>query len=118
MILVDTSVWVEHFRRGSPRLATLLDDDQVLRHSFVLGELMCGHLHRRAEILGLLEALPEARVAEHHEAFHLVESARLYGLGLGWIDVHLLASALLTRCGFWTLDKTLHRVAQSLKIPS
>ncbi|MGQ0571902.1 MAG: type II toxin-antitoxin system VapC family toxin [Armatimonadota bacterium] len=116
MILVDTSVWVEHLRYGSPRLAALLNADQVLCHPFVRGELACGHLQKRTEILGLLEALPGAPLAEHREAIHLLESARLHGLGLGWIDVHLLVSALLTRCGFWTLDKTLHQAAQSLKI--
>jgi len=118
VILVDTSVWVEHFRHGSPRLAALLNADQVLCHPFVLGELACEYLQKRVEILGLLGALPGARLAEHREAIHLVESARLYGLGLGWIDVHLLVSALLTQCGFWTLDKTLHQIAQSLKIHS
>lgn len=118
MILVDTSGWVEHLRHGSSRLVALLNADQVFCHPFVLGELACGHLQKRAEILGLLEALPVAQLAEHREAIHLVESARLYGLGLGWVDVHLLASAMLTGCGFWTLDKPLNHIAQSLKIGS
>ena len=118
MILVDTSVWVEHLRGGSPRLKALLYNEQVLCHPFVLGELACGTLHKREEILGLLGALPETRVAEHHEVLHLLDSARLYGRGLGWIDLHLLASALLTGCGFWTLDKALQRAAAFLKIPA
>jgi len=116
MTLVDTSVWVEHLRRGSPRLSSLLLDDQVLCHPFVLGELACGHLQKRAEILGLLGALPQARLTEHDEVLYLVESARLPGLGLGWIDVHLLASALVTGCRLWTLDRALQRVATSLEL--
>ncbi len=118
MTLVDTSVWVEHLRRGSPRLSALLLDDQVLCHPFVLGEVACGHLRSRSEILGLMDALAQSRVTEHGEVLYLVETARLHGLGLGWIDVHLLASALVTGCGFWTLDKRLQMAATSLRIPA
>lgn len=118
MILVDTSVWVQHLRTGNPRLGALLDDEQVLSHPFVIGELACGSLGNRAEILTLLAALPEARVSEHHEVLHLVESARLYGRGLGWIDVHLIASALISRCGLWTLDRPLQQAAATLRIPA
>lgn len=117
MTLVDTSVWVEHLRRGSPRLGALLRDEEVLSHPFVVGELACGNLRNRGEILTLLAALPEARVAEHHEVLHLVESARLFGRGLGWVDAHLLAAALMSRCGLWTLDRPLHRAAVTLGIP-
>jgi predicted nucleic acid-binding protein len=118
MILVDTSVWVQHLQTGNPRLGALLRDEQVLSHPFVVGELACGNLRNREEILALLAALPEARVAEHHEVLHLVGSARLYGRGLGWVDAHLLASALLSRCAFWTLDKRLQRVAATLRTPA
>jgi hypothetical protein len=118
MTLVDTSVWVQHLRMGSARLAALLRDEQVLSHRFVVGELACGNLRNREEILTLLGALPEARIAEHHEVLHLVESARLYGRGLGWLDAHLLASALITRCALWTLDEPLRRAAAILKIPA
>jgi predicted nucleic acid-binding protein len=114
MILVDTSVWVEHLRNGSQRLKTLLHNEQVLCHRFVLGELACGMLHQREEILGNLRALPEARVAEHEEVLHLLEARRLYGRGLGWVDANLLASALLSGCTLWTLDKTLRRAAAAL----
>ena len=116
MILVDTSVWIEHLRRGSERLQSLLYDEQVLCHPFIVGELACGTLRNRQEILSLLSALPEARVAEHDEVLHLVEGRHLYGRGLGWVDAHLLASALLTRCTLWTLDKPLRRAAAALKI--
>lgn len=117
MILVDTSVWVEHLRTGSARLKTLLHDEQVLCHPFVIGELACGELKRREEILALLAALPETHVAEHHEVMHLVDSRRLYSRGLGWVDAHLLASALIHRCALWTLDKPLQRSASALRIP-
>jgi predicted nucleic acid-binding protein len=116
MILVDTSVWIEHLRRGSRRLAELLEDDQVVSHPFVLGELACGNLRNRGEILGLLGELPRALVAEHHEVLHLIEDRRLYGRGLGWVDAHLLASCLMTGCKVWTLDKSLAHVSHTLKV--
>lgn len=116
MILVDTSVWVEHLRAGSAHLQALLHDDQVLCHPCVMGELACGNLRRREQILGLLAALPEARLAEQHEVLHLLDSAHLYGRGLGWVDLHLLASALISGCALWTLDRPLQRAAAALKI--
>jgi len=116
VILVDTSVWVEHLRAGSARLQRLLQDGQVLCHPFVVGELACGNLRRREEVLGLLMALPEARLAEHQEVLQLLDSARLSGRGLGWIDLHLLASSLISGCAFWTLDCPLQRAAAALKI--
>jgi len=116
MTLVDTSVWIEQFRRGSERLQSLLCDEQVFCHLFFIGELACGTLRNRQEILRLLSALPKARVADHEEVVHLVEERHLYGRGLGWVDTHLLASALLTRCTLWTLDKPLKQVAAAFKI--
>lgn len=118
MILVDTSVWVHHLRTGSARLGALLQDEQVFSHPFVVGELACGNLRNREEILTLLAALPEVRVADHHEVLHLVGSTRLYGRGLGWVDAHLLASALISQCGLWTLDRPLQRAAATLRIPA
>ena len=116
MILVDTSVWVGHLREGDEHLRELLRDEQVLCHPFVVGELACGNLVNRREILALLSALPQARVAEHGDVMHLLESEMLHGRGLGWVDVHLLASAMLTRCTLWTLDKTLKQSARVLHI--
>lgn len=116
MTLVDTSVWIEHLRRGSARLTELLNDERVLCHPFVLGELACGDLRNRAEILALLAELPQVQVAEQHEVLHLLETRRLYGRGLGWVDAHLLASCLLAGCVLWTLDKPLARVAGVLKV--
>jgi len=116
MILVDTSVWIQHLRKGSERLKSLLDEEQVLCHPFVVGELACGTLHNRQEVLSLLRALPQARVAEHEEVLHLLEGRRLHGRGLGRIDAHLLASALLTGCTLWTFDKPPGRAAAALDI--
>lgn len=116
MILVDTSVWVEHLRAGNASLQALLRDDQVLCHPFVLGELACGNLRRREQILSLLAALPEARLAEHHEVLHLLDTAHLYGRGLGWVDLHLLASAMISGCGLLTLDRPLQRAAVTLRV--
>lgn len=115
MILVDTSVWVEHLRRDSARLRGLLLDGQVLAHPFVLGELACGWLEPREEILTLLRQLPQAERAEDEEVLRFIERHRLYGRGLGWVDVHLLASALLSGAVLWTQDRRLARAAADLK---
>ena len=116
MILVDTSVWVDHFRRGNDRLRSLLDEEQVLGHRFVLGELACGNLGNRREILTLLASLPQAPLVGHDEVLGFLESAGLHGMGVGWIDIHLLASARIARSLIWTLDKRLSRTAGSLSI--
>lgn len=116
MILVDTSVWIEHLRAGSDRLRTLLLDEQVLCHPLIIGELACGTLYNREEILSMLKALPEAHRVEYEEVLSFLEARRLYGRGLGWVDAHLLASTLLTGCGLWTLDKPLRRAATTLNV--
>jgi len=116
MILVDTSVWIDHFRNGNARLKELLDNEQILCHPIVIGELACGNLKNRQEILTLLRVLPQAQAAEDEEVVHLLETEKLYGRGLGWLDIHLLASALITRCGIWTHDKPLRKVAMALKL--
>ncbi|HET9000545.1 MAG TPA: type II toxin-antitoxin system VapC family toxin [bacterium] len=106
MILVDTSVWIDHLRAGNGKLRSLLENAEVLAHPFVVGELACGTLRNREEVLTLLQALPEAEVAEHEEVMRVVERERLYGQGLGWIDAHLLASARLSSAALWTLVRT------------
>jgi len=88
MILVDTSIWVRHLRHGNDVLATLLEETQVLCHPFIVGELACGNLRRRAEILGMMRNLAHAPVADHDEVLTLIERHRLMGLGIGWIDAH------------------------------
>jgi predicted nucleic acid-binding protein len=114
MILADTSVWIEHFRHGEPRLASGLRDGFVLMHPFVAGELACGNLKGRASLLADLATLPQAVVASHIETLRLLEDRRLWGQGLGWVDVHLLASALLSHCELWTFDAWLHKAAGEL----
>jgi predicted nucleic acid-binding protein len=112
MILADTSVWVGHLRATSPDLQRALLDGEVLTHSHVVGELACGNLHDRGAVLALLSDLPLAVQATHEEALQCIERNRLYGKGLGWTDVHLLASALLTPARLWTLDVALAREAK------
>jgi len=111
MILVDTSVWIAHFRKGGSKLGELLSEALVLAHPFVVGELACGNLRNRARILKDLETLPSAVYATHEEVMGLIEDRELWGLGIGWIDAHLLASALLSNCQFWTMDRRLVRAA-------
>jgi predicted nucleic acid-binding protein len=118
MVLADTSVWIQHFRRGDPALAARLSDGLILMHPFVSGELACGNLKRRAEILSDLAALPSAVLASNGEVFQLIEKRPLFGRGLGWVDVHLLAAALLSRCGLWTLDRALGEAAAELGLNS
>ncbi len=116
-ILVDTSVWVGHLRRVNRRLEQLLFDDEVLVHPFVTGEIACGNLLNREETLDLLSRLPATTEAAHQEVMVLVESRHLFGRGIGWIDSHLLASALLSDAGLWTDDRRLAAVAADLGLP-
>jgi len=118
LILVDTSVWIDHFRRGNTTLAARLEEDVVWCHPFVIGELACGGLSDRAQILSLLAALPQPPLPEHREVLEFVDRNALAGSGLGWIDVHLLASARLGGIAIWTLDRTLERVATGIGLGS
>jgi predicted nucleic acid-binding protein len=116
MILVDTSVWVSHFRAEDTDLEKLLNEGEVACHPFVIGELACGNLKNRAEILSLLNALPKVQSVTHDEAMHFIEANKLIGRGLGYIDIHVLASAVLSETPLWTLDKRLSRTALMLKM--
>ena len=115
-ILVDTSLWVDHLRIGHPQFASLLVEGEVATHPFVIGELACGNIKNRREILALLRALPMATVADHDEAMRFIDNHRLMGLGLGYTDVHLLASAALSHMPLWTADKQLHAAALKLHL--
>lgn len=116
MILVDTSVWIDHFRRGNATLVTALEREDVLTHPFVVGELACGELKKRREVLDLLSALPAAVVASDEETLHFIETHRLMGKGIGYIDAHLLAAVALTEDALlWTLDKRLVPFVKSEK---
>ena len=114
MVLVDTSVWVAHLRRGDIGLETLLNEGHVVCHPFIVGELACGNLKNRSGILSLLQALPMATPAEHEEVMRFIENYSLMGKGLGYINMHLLASAILSRVPVWTLDKKLKQVSSKL----
>lgn len=113
-MLVDTSIWIDHFRRSNHDLEYLLKEGLVVTHPFVIGELACGSLAKRAEVLELLTALPSVLVATADEAHALVERHRLFGTGLGWIDMHLLASAKLSTQSLWTADRRLRAAAHTL----
>ena len=117
MILVDTPVWIDHLRAGEPRLVALLERGQVLMHPFVVGELACGNLRRREEVLRYLGELPRVPVASEDEALGFIEAHRLMGRGIGWIDVHLLAAvALSPGARLWTRDRRLDGVACALGV--
>ena len=115
-MLVDSSVWIDHLRRGNAQLASRLVDGEVETHPFVIGELACGNLRRRKEVLSLIGSLPHVTEADHDEVLTLVESRRLTGRGLGWVDAHLLASAILGRTALWTLDRPLAEQARRLGV--
>ena len=114
MVLVDTSVWIEHFRKTSTRLAGLLDDGEVAVHPFVIGELACGNLANRKEILSLLHSLPAVQRVEDDEVLFFIEQHSLAGRGLGLVDVHLLASSKMGELPLWTKDKRLTAAAKEL----
>lgn len=115
MILIDTSVWVDHLRRREPRVVAALDGGGVLMHPFILGEVACGNLRHRARVLALMRDLPRAPVATEAEALDFIDRRRLMAQGIGYIDVHLLASVVLTGTArFWTRDRRLAIVADDL----
>lgn len=117
MILVDTSVWIEHLRRGEPRLASALEEGEVLIHPFVVGELACGNIANRDVLLDLLQELPRAREATHDEVMVMMERRKLHAKGIGYVDAHLLAATAITPLAtLWTLDKRLRAVAASLSL--
>lgn len=117
MILADTSIWIDHLRTSNTILVDLLGNSQVLVHRFVIGEIAMGSLSNRPQIISLLSALPEVSAAEHGEILHLVERHKLYGLGIGYVDAHLLAASLLTPgTMLWTGDKRLASIAARMGI--
>ena len=117
MILVDTSVWVDHFRKGTPRLVAALEEERVLMHPFVLGELACGNMKNRTEVLRLLRDLPFAPLATEAETLDFIEKRALMGRGIGYIDIHLLASVTLAGdARLWTRDNRLAAIAANLSL--
>lgn len=116
MILVDTSIWVHHLRRRDAVLSAHLAAGDILCHPYVIGEISLGLLKQRREVLELLAALPSALVVNHDEAMAFVEQRGLAGMGVGWVDVHLAASAVISHAKLWTADRRLAEVARVLRL--
>ena len=116
MVLVDTSIWVSHLRHGSPRLEKLLMDAEVMCHPFIIGELACGNLKNRNEIISLLQSLPIAPTIDFDEFLFFIDRNHLMGKGVGFVDVHILASAQLAGVPLWTADKRLKSAADQLEL--
>ena len=116
MVLVDTSVWISHLRDSNSYFKELLNKGIVLCHPFIIGELACGNIINRNEILSLLKSLPMASIVEHDEVLKFIEDRKLARKGLGYVDVHLLASAILSDSPIWSLDKKLNKIALELNI--
>lgn len=116
MILADTNVWIKHFRESDAELISQLNIGFVACHPFIIGELACGNLSNRAEILLLLQALPSPPVVDDSEFLHFVESNSLMGRGLGYVDIHLLASAIIGNVVLWTYDRRLNDAASELGV--
>lgn len=116
MILVDTSIWIDHFNKSHPELVRLLNNGIVCTHPFIIGELACGNIINRTEILTLLRALPCLDTVLESEVLTLLEGHQLYGRGLGYIDVHLIAAALINNVKIWTRDKSLNSITRKFNI--
>ena len=116
MVLVDTSIWIDHLRRGDRQLAMLQETGDVVCHPFVIGELACGSLARRHTVLELLYALPRTEQAGHDEILSFIEDRDRYGGGIGLINAHLLWPAVSESHGLWTRDARLRRNAIRLRV--
>ena len=116
MILLDTSVWVDHLRRGDPLVVAVLESGQAAVHAFVIGELACGNLKSRAGVIDLLQALPQLAMATDDEVLYFIERHELMGRGIGHIDTHLLAAAAIGGSFLWTRDKRLREIATELGV--
>ena len=116
MVLVDTSVWINHLRNSDHHLEKLLFDGEVVCHPHIIGELACGNIKNRQEIISLIQELPQTTLIEFEEFLYFVEQNQLYGKGIGFVDIHLLASAKLDQAPLWTADKRLKTASAELKI--
>ncbi len=116
MILADTNIWIYHLRNGVPALAAQLEDDTLLMHPWIRGELALGSLRNRSDFILYLGCLPVLQVAPDEEILQLIESARLYSRGIGWVDAGLLAACKAYPCRFWTRDQRLATIAAELGI--
>ncbi len=116
MVIVDTSIWVDHLREGNLHLEKLLLNGEVVCHPFIIGELACGNIKNRSELLSLIQTLPMAPTVTLDELLYFIERNKLMGIGIGFVDAHLLASAMLSVRSLWTSDKRLKSVAIELKV--
>jgi hypothetical protein len=116
LVLADTSIWVKHLREGQKHLIWLLEQGLIACHPYIIGELACGSLKNRAEIVKLLEALPTVTILEHSEVMEFIESRKLMSIGVGYVDIHLLGSSLLSDIPLWTFDKSLINAAKALNV--
>ena len=116
MILLDTSVWVDHLRRGDSLVVKVLESGQVAVHSFVIGELACGNLKARARVVDLLQALPRLAMATDDEVLYFIERHKLMGRGIGYVDAHLLAASAIGGSLLWTRDKRLRAIATDIEV--
>ena len=115
-ILVDTSVWIKHLREGDQNLTQLLEQGLVACHPFIIGEIACGGLKNRYEIINLLNDLPSTDVLDHSDIMEFIENRKIMNKGIGYIDVHLLGSALVSDTPIWTFDKALSKMAFQLSV--
>ena len=116
MVLVDTSVWINHLRNNEHQLEKLLFNGSVACHPYIIGELACGNIQNRQEIMSLLQALPQTSPVEFEEYLFFIDQNQLYGKGIGFVDIHLLASAKLTQIPLWTADKRLQSASAELNL--
>jgi predicted nucleic acid-binding protein len=116
MVLADTSIWIDHLNHGDDVLKSLLNEDEIIIHPFVIGELACGNIKNRRLIFSLLNAVPLIKEISRDEFYLFIDHHRLFGTGLGYVDVHLLASSLISSCTIYTRDKSLLASADKLKI--
>jgi len=116
MVLVDTSVWINHLRNNDRHLGKLLLNGDVVCHPHIIGELACGNMKNRQEIVSLLQALPQISLIEFEEFLYFIEQNQLYGKGIGFVDIHLLASAILDHIPLWTADKRLQAASAELNL--
>ncbi|VAX34997.1 Toxin 1, PIN domain [hydrothermal vent metagenome] len=116
MIIVDTSIWISHLRKKNILLTKELLTTNILIHPFIIGELACGNLKNRKEFISLLQTLPQTQTVTQEEILYFIEHHQLMGLGIGFIDIHLLASTQLTKSLLWTADKKLHAIAKKFNL--
>lgn len=111
-VLVDTSVWIDFLSKKEPTMKKLLVENRVSIHPFIIGEIACGSLKNRVEILSLLQSLPQIQISQHEEVLFMLETRKLFGKGVGWVDLHLLSAALIAEMPLWTKDKRLHAISK------